>query len=151
MNSVSFMYSILTTLKCFDQIWRGPKNALATQAISLFTRPGKVQSGAIQVPLLALERQYREKIVNPWLRKLREEGERLLKQAIKDSDRLMQDLLQRSVEREDRRFQREGAQKATRSKMGLVQHTVAMNSNLWAAESALLAIRAMLKDGLPQT
>ncbi|PVG00635.1 hypothetical protein CPB86DRAFT_181593 [Serendipita vermifera] len=133
-----------------DSIWRGPANNLATHAISLYIWPGKAQPGAIQLPLAALENQYRDRIVTPWLRRLREEGERLLQQAIKDSDQLMQALLQKSVEREDRRFQREGAQKESRSKMGVVQHTVAMNSNLWAAESALLAIRSMLKDGLPQ-
>jgi hypothetical protein len=95
-----------------------------------------------------IQNKYNEEIVEPWLRNLKEEGEKSLKGTIHASSAVAKAAVQNALEREDKRYTREGEQKEVAARAGIVQHMVAMNSNLWAAESALLLIQRMLKESL---
>jgi hypothetical protein len=127
-------------------MFRAPVAALATIRFirGLPIWPWVTRPKLFHLPMDVIEYKYREEIVEPWLRNLKEEGEKSLKGTIHASSAIAKAAVQSSLEREDKQYIREAEQKERAPRVGEIQHLVAMNSNLWAAESALLLIQKML-------
>lgn len=97
-----------------------------------------------------LETQYKEQIVDPWIRSLKEDAEKSLVGTISASSQVARAAVENVLRRENARYQRENDFKNLPSRAGMVQHMVALSSSLWAADSALLTIQKMLKGSLDQ-
>ena len=81
--------------------------------------------------------QYRDEIVDPWIKSLKEEGEKSLIGTIKLSSKVAEDLVASALEREDNRYKRELEGKNKPVDQGTVQYLIASYGNLVAAEEAL--------------
>jgi hypothetical protein len=96
-----------------------------------------------------IESRYREEIVEPWYRSLQEESQKALSGTIVASSEVAREAVLKALAREDGRYERESTHKnSPTSKAGMVQHMVAMQSNLYAAEAALMEIQKLLKESL---
>jgi hypothetical protein len=96
-----------------------------------------------------IESRYREEIVEPWYRILQEESQKALSGTIVASSEVAREAVLKALTREDGRYERESAYRnSPTSKAGMVQHMVAMQSNLYAAEAALMEIQKLLKESL---
>jgi hypothetical protein len=126
---------------------RAPVAALATIpfVFGLPIWPWMTKYESFHLPMDVISSKYQEEIVEPWLKNLQEEAQRSLKGTIHASSAVAKAAVQNVLEREDKRYTREAEQKEVAARAGDVQHMVAMNSNLWAAEGALLLIQKMLK------
>jgi len=91
-----------------------------------------------------LHNQFKDKMINPWMRKLQEEGEKALLGATETSLMAAKELITSALlEREDR-YMRELDDKANLVGEERVEDLTAVYSNLMAAEGALkeLLVRA---------
>jgi hypothetical protein len=129
---------------------RAPVTALATISFvfGLPIWPWMTKYESLHLPMDVISRKYQEEIVKPWLKDLRDGGEKSLKGTIQASSVVAKAAVQNVLEREDKRYTREAEQKEVAARAGDVQHMLAMNSNLWAAEGALLSIQRMLRESL---
>jgi hypothetical protein len=116
---------------------------------SLSTLPWTVQSTAFHLPMDALEKKYKEVIFEPWWKYLKEEGEKSLLGTIQVSSSVARAVVEAALEAEDKRYTPEEEQKLSTARATISPYIVALNFNLWAAESALILIRKMLKESLP--
>jgi hypothetical protein len=132
------------------QMLRAPITAIATIpfVFGLPVWPWMVHSQSFHLSMDFLEGQYREQIVQPFIRSLQEDSERSLLGTISASSQVAKAAVENALYRENLRYKRESDQKNSPSRAGMVQHMVALSSSLWAADSALLTIQKMLKEPL---
>ena len=118
---------------------RAPITVLATVpfVFGLPIWPWKVHSRAYHLRMDVIHNQYRDEIVDPWIRSLKEEGEKILIGTIESSSKVAKDLVTSALEREDNRYKRELEGKSKPAEKGTVQHLIASYGNLVAAEEAL--------------
>lgn len=103
-------------------------------------------SKSFHLELSIIESRYRQEIVDPWYRILQDESQKALSGTIVASSEVAREAVLKALSREDGRYERESAHKDGPAKAGMVQHMVAMQSNLYAAEAALLEIQRLLRD-----
>jgi hypothetical protein len=129
---------------------RAPIIALATipWVFGIAVWPWMTRSKALYLPLNLIEAKYKEEIVTPWLNSLTMQGERSIGGTITTSTAVAQAAVKNALVREDERYSREEKLKKSQDKDKTIEEMVVMNSNLWAAQSALLSIRSMLRESL---
>ena len=118
---------------------RAPTTVTATVP-SVFGRPiwpRVVRSRTYDLRMDVVHNQYRDEIVDPWIKSLKEEGEKSLIGTIKLSSKVAEDLVASALEREDNRYKRELEGKNKPVDQGTVQYLIASYGNLVAAEEAL--------------
>jgi hypothetical protein len=118
---------------------RAPITMLATVpfVFGLPIWPWMVYSRAYHLGMDVIYNRYRDEIVDPWIRSLKEEGEKSLIGTIEVSSKVAKDLVTSALEREDNRYKRELEGKNKPVDQGTVQHLIAIYGNLTAAEEAL--------------
>ena len=118
---------------------RAPITMLATVpfVFGLPIWPWVVHSRAYHLGMDVIHNQYKDEIVDPWIRSLNKEGEQSLIGTIKLSSKVAKDLVTSALEREDNRYKRELDGKNKPVDQGAVQHLIAIYGNLVAAEEAL--------------
>ena len=94
----------------------------------------------------AIYNRYKDKIVDPFIRRLKEEGEKCLVSTIELTSRMAKELVTSALKREDNRYERELEGKSKPMDVGTVQHLIAMYGNLVAAEEALKELFVRVKD-----
>ena len=99
--------------------------------------PWKVHSRAYHLGMDVIHNRYRDEIVDPWIRCLKEEGEKSLVGTIEVSSKVAKDLVTSALEREDNRFKRELDIASKPVDREMVEHLTASCGNLVAAEAAL--------------
>jgi len=90
--------------------------------------------------------RYKDEIVDPWIKSLKEEGEKSLIGTIELSSKVAKESVTSALSREDIRYKRELEGKTKPMDVETVQHLVAMYGNLVAAEEALREIFIRVKD-----
>ena len=130
---------------------RAPITMLATVpfVFGLPIWPWMVHSRAYHLDMDVIYDRYRDEIVDPWIRSLKEEGEKSLIGTIEVSSKVAKDLVTSALEREDNRYKRELEGKNEPMDQGTVQHLIAIYGNLVAAEEALRALFARV-EGLQE-
>ncbi|CCA76063.1 hypothetical protein PIIN_10063 [Serendipita indica DSM 11827] len=101
----------------------------------------------IYLAMDVIEGHYREEIVKPWIKDLARESEKSLIGTITASSQVARTAVENALAREDARYKRESEERIP-NKYGVVQNMVALNSSLWAAESALQTIWKELLESL---
>jgi hypothetical protein len=144
------LYVIFVSLSIFVdtvQMLRAPIAAIATIpfVFGLPIWPWMVHSQSFHLSMDFLEGQYREQIVQPFIRSLQEDSEKSLLGTISASSQVAKAAVENALSRENLRYKRENDQM---NSTGMIQHIVAMSSVLWAANSALHMIQKMLKESL---
>jgi hypothetical protein len=99
--------------------------------------PWMVNSRAYHLRMDVIYNRYKDEIVDPWIRSLKEEGEKSLIRSIESSSKVAKALVTSALEREDNRYKRELEGKNKPVDQGTVQHLIAIYGNLVAAEEAL--------------
>ena len=84
-----------------------------------------------------INNRYKDEIVDPWIRSLKEQGEKSLISTIECSSNVAKELVTSALEREDNRYKRELEGKNKPMDQGTLQHLIAIYGNLVAAEEAL--------------
>jgi len=95
--------------------------------------------------------RYKDEIVDPWIKSLKEEGEKSVIGTIELSSKVARELVTSALEREDNRYKRELEEKAKPMDVETVQHLVAMYGNLVAAAEALRELFIRVKDLHPRS
>ena len=118
---------------------RAPITVLATLpfVFGLPIWPWMVYSRAYHLGMDVIYNRYKDEIVDPWIRSLKEEGEKSLIGTIECSSKVAKELVTSALEREDNRYKRELEGKNKPVDQGTVQHLIAIYGNLVAAEEAL--------------
>jgi hypothetical protein len=118
---------------------RAPITVLASVPFVFGLRiwPWKVYSRAYHLEMDVIYNRYKDEIVDPWIRSIKEEGEKSLIGTIEVSSMVAKDLVTSALEREDTRYKRELEGKSKPMDQGMVQHLIAIYGNLVAAEEAL--------------
>jgi hypothetical protein len=118
---------------------RAPITVLATVpfVFGLPIWPWIVYSRAYHLGMDVIYNRYKDEIVDPWIRSLKEEGEKSLIGTIEFSSKVAKDLVTSALEREENRYKRELEGKNKPLDQGTVQHLIAIYGNLVAAEEAL--------------
>ena len=122
-----------------DLMLRAPTTVTATVP-SVFGRPiwpRVVRSRTYDLRMDVVHNRYRDEIVDPCIRSLKEEGETRLIGTIKLSSQVAEDLVASALEREYSLYKRELEGKNKPVDQGTVQHLIASYGNLLAAEEAL--------------
>ena len=134
--------------RSFDQLGfmlRAPITMLATVpfVFGLPIWPWMVYSRAYHLGMDVIHSRYKDEIVDPWIRSLKEEGEKSLIGTIEVSSKVANNLVTSALEREDSRYMREREGKYKPVDQRTVQYLISMYGNLVAAEEALreLSIR----------
>ena len=130
---------------------RAPITMLATVpfAFGLPIWPWKVHSRAYHLEMDIIHDRYRDEIVDPWIRSLKEEGEKSLIGTLRFSSKVAKDLVTSALEREDNRYKRELEGKNKLVDQDTVKHLIASYGNLVAAEEALRELFARV-EGLQE-
>jgi len=130
---------------------RAPITMLATvpSVFGLPIWPRKVNSRAYHLDMDVIHNRYKDDIVDPWIRGLKEEGEKSLIGTIEASSKVAKDLVTSALERENNRYKRELEGKNKPVDQGTVQHLIAIYGNLVAAEEALRELSARV-EGLQE-
>ena len=123
---------------------RAPITALATIPLvfSLPVRPWR----AYHLEMDVIHDRYKDEIINPWIRSLKEEGEKSLLGTIELSSEVARGLVTTTLAREDKRYERELKAKNRPMDQGAVQHLITLYGNLVAAEAALGELFVHIKD-----
>lgn len=82
-----------------------------------------------------LAKTYRDDVVQPWLGSLAKESEKSLQETIKAASRVGRTAVEDALANETKRYQEERLQEKN------IRHAIALISNLWAIDSALVTIR----------
>jgi len=126
---------------------RAPITMLATVpfVFGLPIWPWVVHSRAYHLGMDVIHDRYRDEIVDPWIRDLKEEGEKSLIGTIELSSKVAKDVVTSALEREDNRYKREleGINKPVDQET--VRHLTASYGNLVAAEEALRELFARVE------
>jgi hypothetical protein len=90
-------------------ILRAPITVLATVpfVFGLPIWPWMAYSGAYHLGMDVIYNRYKDEIVDPWVRSLKEEGEKSLIGTIELSSKMAKDLVTSALERENNRYKRE--------------------------------------------
>ena len=124
---------------------RAPITMLATLpfVFGLPIWPWIVRSRTYHLGMDVIHNRYKDDIVDPWIRSLKEEGEKSLIGTIEVSSKVAKDLVNSALEREDNRYKRELEGKDKPADQKTVQYLISIYGNLVAAEEALreLSIR----------
>jgi len=130
---------------------RAPITMLATVpfVFGLPIWPWKVHSRAYHLRMDVIHDRYRDEIVDPWIRSLKEEGEKSLIGTIEFSSKVAKDLVTAALEREDNRYKRELEGRNKPVDQEKVKHLIAIYGNLVAAEEALRELFARV-EGLQE-
>lgn len=107
-----------------------------------------IYSQSFHLKMNIIESRYRDEIVTPWLRILQEESWKSLYGTIVASSSVAREAALTAIFREDGRYERESAHKSSPAKAGMIHHLVTTQSNLCAAEGALMEIQRLLRDSL---
>jgi len=94
-------------------------------------------SRAYHLGMDVIYNRYRDEIVDPWIRSLKEEGEKSLIGTIECSSKVAKNLVTSALEREDNRYKRELEAKDKPLDRATVERLIAIYGNLVAAEEAL--------------
>ena len=94
-------------------------------------------SQAYHLGMDVIHERYKDEIVDPWIKSLKEEGEKSLIGTIEFSSKVAKDLVTSALEREDNRYIRELEEKHKPVDQETVQRLIAIYGNLVAAEEAL--------------
>jgi hypothetical protein len=105
-----------------------------------------IYSQSFHLEMNIIESRYRDEVVTPWLRILQEESRRALTGTIVASSQVARDAALTAISREDGRYARESDQKNSPANAGMIQHLVTTQSNLCAAEGALMEIHRLLRE-----
>ena len=108
--------------------------------------PWMVHSRAYHLDMDAIYNRYKDEIINPWIRSLKEEGEKSLIGTIKLSSQVAKDLVSSALEREDKRYNRELEEKNKPMDQGVAQHLILVYGNLVAAEAALMELVVRIEE-----
>jgi len=130
---------------------RAPITALASVpfVFGLPIWPWMVHSRAYHLGMDVIHDRYKDEIVDPWIRSLKEEGEKSLIGTIELSSKVAKDVVTSALEREDNRYKRELEGKNKPLAQGTVRNLIAMYGNLVAAEEALKELFARI-EGLQE-
>ena len=85
----------------------------------------------------ALHDRFKDEVINPWIRNLKEEGEKALLRATETSLMAAKELITSAFPEREDRCKRELDDKANLVGEERVEHLTAVHSNLMAAEAAL--------------
>ena len=127
---------------------RAPITMLATVpfVFGLPIWPWMVYSQAYHLDIGFIYSRYKDEIVDPWIRSLKEEGEKSLIGTIEVSSKVAKDLVTSALEREDNRYERELEGKGKPVDKRTVQYLISIYGNLVAAEEALKELFIRVKD-----
>ena len=137
--------------QCFDDLGfmlRAPIAALATLpfVFGLPIWPWMTYSRAYHLEMDVIYNRYKDEITNPWVRSLKEEGEKSLIGTIELSSKVAEDLVDSALKREDNRFNRELERMDKPIDQGAVQYLITSYGNLVAAEAALAELLIHIKE-----
>ena len=129
-------------------VLRAPTTVLATvpSVFDLPIWPWMAHSKVYHLDMGVICKQYRDEIIGPWIRSLKEEGEKSLIGTIERSSQVAKELVTSTLEREEQRYNRELDGKNEPMDQGAVQHLITAYGNLVAAEAALTALVAHIKE-----
>jgi len=96
-----------------------------------------VRSRGYRLKIDVIHDRYKDEIIHPWIRSLKEEGEKSLIGTIVFSSKVAKDLVTSALERENYRYKRELEGKNKPVDQGTMQHLITLYGNLVAAEEAL--------------
>jgi len=127
---------------------RAPIAVLATVpfVFGLPVWPWMVHSRAYHLEMDVIYNRYKDEIITPWIRSLKEEGEKSLIGTIELSSTVAKELVTSALTREDKRYNRELEGKNKPMDQGAVQHLITIYGNLVAAEAALAELFVHIKD-----
>ena len=127
---------------------RAPIAVLATVpfVFGLPIWPWMVHSRAYHLEMDVIYNRYKDIIINPWIESLKEEGEKSLIGTIELSSQVAKELVTSTLEREDKRYNRELDGKNKPMDQAAVQHVILVYGNLVAAEAALTALVDHIKE-----
>ena len=125
---------------------RAPIAVLATVpfVFGLPIWPWMVHSRAYHLDMDVIHNRYKDEIIDPWIRSLKEEGEKSLIGTIKLSSQVAKELVTSALAREDQRYNRELDGKDKPTDHEAVEHLITVYGNLVAAEAALAALAALV-------
>jgi hypothetical protein len=127
---------------------RAPITVLATVpfVFGLPIWPWMVHSRAYHLEMDVIYSRYKDEIINPWIRSIKEEGEKSLIGTIELSSTVAKELVTSALDREDKRYNRELDTKNKPMDPGAVQHLITIYGNLTAAEAALGELFVHIKE-----
>ena len=127
---------------------RAPIAVLATVpfVFGLPIWPWMVHSRAYHLGMDVIYDRYKDMILNPWIRSLKEEGEKSLIGTIELSSHVARELVTSALTREDKRYNRELDGKNKPIDQDAVQHLITGYGNLVAAEAALMELVVHIKE-----
>ena len=136
--------------KSFDELGfmlRAPVAMLATVpfVFGLPIWPWMVHSRTYHLRVDVIHNRYKDEIVDPWIRSLKEEGEKSLIGTIELSSKVAKDLVTSALETEDNRYKRERKGKKEPVGERTVQYLISTYGNLVAAEEALRELSIRVK------
>ena len=136
--------------KSFDELGfmlRAPVAMLATVpfVFGLPIWPWMVHSRTYHLRVDVIHNRYKDEIVDPWIRSLKEEGEKSLIGTIELSSKVAKDLVTSALETEDNRYKRERKGKKEPVDERTVQYLISTYGNLVAAEEALRELSIRVK------
>ena len=99
--------------------------------------PWRVRSRAYHLGMDVIYNRYKDEIVDPWVKSLKEQGEKRLIGTIELSSKVAKKLLISALEREDNRYKRELERKTKPVDIDTINHLITTYGNLVAAEEAL--------------
>ena len=102
--------------------------------------PWMVHRRSYHLKMDVIYNRYKDITVDPWIRVLKEEGERSLLGTIELSTQVAKDSVTSTLAREDQRYKRELDGKNKPMDPGAMQHLIIDYGNLVAAEAALAAL-----------
>ena len=108
--------------------------------------PWTVHYRAYNLEMDIIYNRYKHEIINPWIRSLKEEGEKCLIGTIELSSQVAKELVKFALTREEKRYNRELDGKNKPMDQGAVQHLITGYGNLVASEAALTALVVHIKD-----
>jgi hypothetical protein len=128
---------------------RAPIAVLATVpfVFGLPIWPWVVRSRAYHLEMDVIYNRYQDEIISPWIRSLKEEGEKSLIGTIELSSTVARDLVTSAITRVNRRHNRELDRMGMPiMDQGAVQHLITIYGNLVAAEGALAELFIHIKE-----
>ena len=105
-----------------------------------------VHSRAYHLGMDVIHNRYKDEIISPWIKTLKEEGEKSLIGTIELSSQVARELVASALTREDKRYNRELDGKNKPMDQGAVQHLITVYGNLVAAEAALTELVVHIKE-----
>ncbi|KIM23880.1 hypothetical protein M408DRAFT_332082 [Serendipita vermifera MAFF 305830] len=143
----------LKTIDDLGFMFRAPLTAIATIpfVFGLPVWPWMVRARSFHLAMDVIESRYREEIANPWLNALQVESWKALRGTIAASTAVAREAVVTAIAREDGRYERESAHKNSPAKAEMLAHVISTQSNLCAAEGALMELQRLLKESIQKS